>query len=110
MASIADAILLDCSQPESITACQPQLSQATVPYGAYANGFVTVAPLQPGGTGEYLETRQELNPERYAENVRGWARPGASIVGGCYEVEQAHIKAMHNGLIAEGYVNPNVAL
>ena len=100
----ADAILLNCSQPESITACWPQLCQATVPFGAYANGFVTVAPLQPGGTVEYLEARQDLNPEHYAGCALGWAREGASIIGGCCEVGPAHMQAVRDGLLAEGLI------
>ena len=100
----ADAILLNCSQPESVSACWPQLSQATVPYGAYANGFITIAPLQPGGTVEYLEAREDLNPEQYAEHALYWASAGASIVGGCCEVGPAHIKAIHDALMVEGFI------
>ena len=100
----AAAVLLNCSQPESITACWPQLSQTTLPYGAYANGFVTIAPLQPGGTVEHLEARQDLNPEQYAEHALYWARAGASIVGGCCEVGPAHITAVNERLNAEGFL------
>lgn len=100
----ADAILLNCSQPESINACWPQLKQATVPFGAYANGFVTVAPLQPGGTVEYLESRQDLDAPQYAEHALGWAREGASIIGGCCEVGPEHMKAVYAELLAEGFI------
>jgi S-methylmethionine-dependent homocysteine/selenocysteine methylase len=100
----ADAILLNCSQPEAISASWEQLSDSKVRFGAYANGFVSVASLQPGGTVEKLEVRQDLNPQQYAEHALKWVRGGASIIGGCCEIGPAHIKALHESLIKEGFI------
>ena len=32
-------------------------------FGAFANGFTTIAPLRPGGTVKELEYRVDLGPE-----------------------------------------------
>lgn len=97
----ADAILLNCSNPEAINACWPQLSRIEQKIGAYANGFISVAPLQPGGTVEQLEARQDLTPQQYAECAMVWARNGASIIGGCCEIGPNHIRALYERLCSE---------
>ena len=100
----ADAILLNCSQPESISASWEPLSDSKVRFGAYANGFVSIAALHPGGTVEELESRQDLNPQQYAEHALKWIRGGASIIGGCCEIGPAHIKALHENLLKKGFI------
>jgi S-methylmethionine-dependent homocysteine/selenocysteine methylase len=100
----ADAILLNCSQPEAISACWKPLSDSKVRFGAYANGFVSIAALHPGGTVEELESRQDLNPQQYAEHALKWVRGGASIIGGCCEIGPAHIKALHENLFKKGFI------
>jgi S-methylmethionine-dependent homocysteine/selenocysteine methylase len=99
-----DAILLNCSQPEAIHAAWPILSKSTLKTGAYANGFVCVASLHPGGTVENIESRQDLNPEQYADHAMCWAKNGASIIGGCCEITPAHIKVLHQRLTANGLI------
>jgi len=101
----AQATLLNCSQPEAISASWPHLSHAKMKVGAYANGFISVTSLHPGGTVEQLESRQDLDPQQYAEHAMGWARNGASIIGGCCEIGPAHIKALHERLCKEGFIN-----
>lgn len=87
----ASAFLINCSFPEAVTAGLTALGQVSVPTGGYANGFTTIAPLQPGNTVEVLETRGDLDPEGYASHVDRWMDLGATIVGGCCEVGPAHI-------------------
>lgn len=99
-----DAILLNCSQPEAISASWKPLSDSKVRFGAYANGFVSIAALHPGGTVEELESRQDLNPQQYAEHALKWVRGGASIIGGCCEIGPAHIKALHENLLKKGFI------
>lgn len=104
-----EAILINCSHPEAINGCWEKLrrlngSGSGRKMGAYANGFVSVGPLLPGGTVEQLEVRQDLSPQQYAEYAMAWARNGASIIGGCCEIGPAHIKALHESLLAEGLV------
>lgn len=99
----AQAILLNCSQPEAINASWPQLRNTTQRFGAYANGFVSIAALHPGGTVEQLETREDLGPQQYAKHALNWARDGATIIGGCCEIGPVHIKALHETLLQEGY-------
>ncbi|MFQ3197302.1 MAG: S-methylmethionine-dependent homocysteine/selenocysteine methylase [Paraglaciecola sp.] len=102
-----DAILLNCSLPEAISASWPQLRHTKQKIGAYANGFISVASLHPGGTVEQLEARKDLNPQQYAEHAMVWARNGASIIGGCCEIGPAHIKALHERLCNEGFIYTN---
>ena len=98
------ATLLNCSQPEAITACWARLKMTRHKIGAYANGFISVESLYPGETVEELETRQDMSPQQYAEHAMSWARNGASIIGGCCEIGPAHIKALHNKLCDEGFI------
>jgi S-methylmethionine-dependent homocysteine/selenocysteine methylase len=100
----AAAILLNCSQPEAISAALPQLSKTKHKVGAYANGFVSIAALHPGGSVEVLEAREDLAPQQYVEHAMGWVKNGASIIGGCCEIGPAHIKTLHERLCNEGFM------
>ncbi len=95
-------LLLNCSTPEAITRALPALAKAGLPFGAYANGFVSVKPLKPGGTVDSLSARRDLDPPAYAREVLEWVRQGASIVGGCCEVGPDHIARLRKGLAGEG--------
>lgn len=97
------AILLNCSAPEAIGESVPTLLTSTLPVGAYANGFTSVAALQPGGTVSELKARQDLGPGQYAALALGWVTAGISIVGGCCEVGPAHIACLAECLKAGGY-------
>jgi S-methylmethionine-dependent homocysteine/selenocysteine methylase len=98
------ATLLNCSQPEAISACWSLLSMQQRKFGAYANGFISIDSLYPGDTVEELETRQDMSPQQYAEHAMSWARNGATIIGGCCEIGPAHIKALHSRLCSEGFI------
>ena len=98
------AMLLNCSQPEAISACWSLLSMNQRKFGAYANGFISIDSLYPGDTVEELEMRQDMSPLQYTEHAMSWARNGASIIGGCCEIGPAHIKALHSRLCSEGYI------
>ncbi|MFK7858591.1 MAG: homocysteine S-methyltransferase family protein [Granulosicoccus sp.] len=99
-----EAILLNCSHPEAINEAWPAMRGIKPRIGAYANAFVSVDALQPGGTVEELQVRKDLSPTEYAEHAIGWTKNGATIVGGCCEVGPAHIKALHCRLIEEGLI------
>jgi len=88
------ALLLNCSTPEAIDAAWPALAAATVPIGAYANAFTSVAALEPGGTVDVLQARTDLGPEAYAGRAARWIEHGATIVGGCCETTPAHVRAL----------------
>ena len=98
------ATLLNCSQPEAISACWSLLHTNQRKIGAYANGFISVDSLYPGDTVEELEMRQDMSPQQYAEHAMGWAKNGASIIGGCCEIGPAHIKALYSRLCSEGFI------
>ncbi|MEM5496423.1 homocysteine S-methyltransferase family protein [Paraglaciecola mesophila] len=99
-----DAILLNCSLPEAISACWPLMQQSQAKIGAYANGFVSIDALYPGDTVEELEMRTDMSPEQYAAHAMHWVQKGASIIGGCCEIDPDHIKALHAKLQNEGMV------
>ncbi|QHJ10957.1 Homocysteine S-methyltransferase [Paraglaciecola mesophila] len=97
-----EAILLNCSQPEAISACWPLMQASNTQIGAYANGFVSIDALYPGDTVEALERRNDMSPAQYAAHAMHWVNKGASIIGGCCEIGPPHIKALAAILQSEG--------
>jgi homocysteine S-methyltransferase len=104
-AETAAAVLINCSAPEVIPAALAILSQGTLPYGAYANGFqrITEEFLQSRPTVADLQTRHDFTPQAYADHVMAWVDAGATIVGGCCEVSPAHIAEVARRLTAAGH-------
>ncbi|SHI43456.1 homocysteine S-methyltransferase [Shimia gijangensis] len=96
-------IMLNCSKPEVVDANLGALLARNKPVGAYANGFTGIDALEIGGTVSELKARQDLTPEAYAEFAMGWVKMGATFTGGCCEVGPAHIAALAERLIADGY-------
>ncbi|MFO8046513.1 MAG: homocysteine S-methyltransferase family protein [Halomonas sp.] len=102
VAAGAERVLVNCSVPEMVTAAMGELASLGVPFGGYANGFTSVAPLHPGGTVDTLTSRMDLGPDAYAEHALKWVEQGATLVGGCCEVGPAHIAALAERLTASG--------
>lgn len=92
------AILINCSEPEITTEVMPTLAVCGVPFGAYANGFVSVEALPGGATVDALERREDVTIEAYANWAMQWIDAGASVVGGCCEITPAHMAYLHRGL------------
>ncbi|SES15534.1 homocysteine S-methyltransferase [Vreelandella subterranea] len=99
----AEKIVVNCSVPEAVTAAMHELATLNVSFGGYANGFTSVAPLQPGGTVDALTSRADLDPIGYAAHALAWAELGARVVGGCCEVGPAHIAELARQLTDSGY-------
>lgn len=97
-----DAVLLNCSMPESIDAALPDLARAAArPFGAYANGFTAIAEGYDVADGANVpDARSDLDPARYAQAAGRWLDAGALIVGGCCEVGPAHIAELRRHLNA----------
>ena len=99
-----DAVLISCTSPEAVTRARPILRDCLgkdVPFGGYANAFVTIpADFGMGSTVADLEQRAELGPDAYAGSAAEWLDMGASILGGCCEVNPPHIARLAK-LIAE---------
>lgn len=91
----ADAVLINCSPPEAVTAGLRVLASGPSAFGAYANAFTTVKPMKRDGTVNDLTTRDDLSPEAYADIAMGWAAAGAAIIGGCCAITPAHIAAIN---------------
>ncbi len=88
-----EAVLLNCSLPESIDVALPELAaHAARPFGAYANGFTAIPAGFDVADGANLpDKREDLDPARYAGAVEPWLAQGVRIIGGCCEVGPAHI-------------------
>ena len=96
-----DALLINCTRPEAVTTALSSLSGATVPLGAYANGFTHIKERfrQPGATVDAIEARHDLGTTEYLDHACDWASLGASIIGGCCEVGPVHIADLTLSLI-----------
>ena len=103
VAAGAECVLVNCSVPEAVTTAMEVMAGLDIPFGGYANGFTSIADLQPGGTVDVLQARTDLDPAAYAEHALGWAERGATIVGGCCEVSPAHIAAIAERLTVAGF-------
>jgi len=92
------AVLINCSEPEITTQVMPQLANCGLPFGAYANGFVSVDALPNGSTVDALERRSDVTVQAYTDWALQWIEAGASLVGGCCEITPAHIDYLHQTL------------
>ena len=101
----AAAVLVNCSSPEAVDVALPEIADGGLPFGAYANGFVTITSdfLQDRPTVDSLSARRDLTPEVYADHALGWVALGATIVGGCCEVGPRHIAELARRLRAAGH-------
>ena len=88
-----EALLVNCTTPESITTALRALQGCGVALGAYGNGFERIAEdfKTSTATVRELRARADLTPERYADIAQEWAALGATIIGGCCEIGPAHI-------------------
>jgi len=82
--------------PEAINQGLPELAKFGIPFGAYANGFTEIVNDFDtiGATVDILTTRKDLTPDVYANYADGWAKLGATYIGGCCEVGPDHIAEM----------------
>jgi len=100
-----DAVLVNCTSPESVTACLPILAKLGAPlHGGYGNGFGDIPDgwrVEKGGIAAL--GKRDLTPPMYAMICDKWLKMGSNIVGGCCEVGPAHIaavgKMMDEGLL-----------
>jgi S-methylmethionine-dependent homocysteine/selenocysteine methylase len=95
VASGAQAILFNCSQPEVMEAAIVCASAQAggIAIGVYANAF----PPQPkdAQANETLsQLRDDLDPAGYAGWAATWLTAGASIIGGCCGIGPEHIAAL----------------
>jgi homocysteine S-methyltransferase len=99
------AVLINCTRPESVPAALDVIRDMGKPFGAYANGFtrITDAFLQDNPTVDALQQRVDLGPSAYADMAMGWVDQGATILGGCCEVGPDHIAELASRLRAAGH-------
>lgn len=100
LAEGAEAVLANCSVPESMPAALRALAPAGLPMGAYANAFTRISDAfrRDKAAVDTLQAREDLGPETYADHVMAWVAQGARIVGGCCETGPDHIAAIAHRL------------
>ncbi|MEM8754384.1 MAG: homocysteine S-methyltransferase family protein, partial [Pseudomonadota bacterium] len=98
-----DALLVNCSRPEAVSAALPLLTGWDGPLGAYANGFTGIVDdfKVVNQTVNALTARVDLDPAAYAAFAEGWIAAGATLIGGCCEVGPAHIAELSRRFKAE---------
>jgi S-methylmethionine-dependent homocysteine/selenocysteine methylase len=101
----AGAVLANCSAPEAMAAAMGVFRGFGLPFGAYANGFISITKdfLKDSPTVAALSARPEMTPELYADFAMIWVGMGATIIGGCCETGPAHIAELARRLRAAGY-------
>lgn len=95
------ALLVNCSIPEAVTAAMPSLAQAAAgrPYGAYANGFHPIDSRVGVNDGSDVpDAREDMDPGGYAAFAQTWVDAGAQLIGGCCEVGPQHIAELKQRL------------
>ena len=99
------AVLVNCSVPEAMAAALAEVAKFGLPFGAYANGFTHISGnfLKDAATVAEQTHRHDLTPKKYTDFAMSWVAQGATIVGGCCDVGPAHIRALHDALIAAGH-------
>ncbi|MFN2361528.1 MAG: homocysteine S-methyltransferase family protein [Marinobacter sp.] len=95
------AIMLNCCDPEVLTASMPELAGLYPCVGGYANAFKSVQAMADGGLADALEARADISPSAYAAHVQRWLAEGASVVGGCCEITPGHIRHLADTLADE---------
>jgi len=81
----AAAVLVNCTAATRILPYVERLAEVGVPFGVYANAG---APDERIGWGEGGDAA------RYATLAEGWARAGATLIGGCCGTGPSHIRAL----------------
>lgn len=94
-----NGIWLNCSAPEDINVALPRIAHFNLPFGAYANGFISVEALAAGNSVALLGERSDITPQVYAELAQSWVNEGARLIGGCCEVTAEHMRATAERLI-----------
>jgi S-methylmethionine-dependent homocysteine/selenocysteine methylase len=106
VAAGAEAVLINCSQPEMVSAAVPELTDALaaasqsrpgLAWGAYANIFEQ-RPEGYGANELVLGHREDMTVAAYAEVALRWRDAGASIVGGCCGIHPEHIAGVADAL------------
>jgi homocysteine S-methyltransferase len=100
LAEGAEAVLANCSVPESMPAALGALAPAGLPMGAYANAFTRISDAfrRDKAAVDSLQAREDLGPDAYGDHVMAWVAQGARIVGGCCETGPEHIAAIAHRL------------
>lgn len=90
-----EKLLINCATPEAVDQAINTISDVSIAFGAYANGFTYInSDFTKKETVDQLEARTDLDPKTYADFCSQWVNKGATLVGGCCEVGPAHISEL----------------
>ncbi|OQS54341.1 mmuM [Ecytonucleospora hepatopenaei] len=100
---LVDAVLINCSKPESISKALKVFKTFGIPFGAYGNAFEDVNVFIKSVDYNKVERRKDLNHQVYADFVIDWIEQGAQIVGGCCEIDPEYISVITKRIRENGY-------
>ena len=98
-------VMLSCVSPENFENNLNELKNLKVPFGFKLNGFVTtkleksytsVFIGKKSNPNEILGKRKDLTPIKIQKIAKKFKDAGATILGGCCEINPTHIKAIAN--------------
>lgn len=96
-----NAVMLNCCEPELLSAAMPELVGLYPCVGGYANAFESVEAMASGSLVDALQARTDISPEAYVAHVKRWLANGAAVVGGCCEITPEHIEVIVDALAGE---------
>ena len=95
-------IILSCISPENYDLNLNEIKNLVVPFGFKLNAFIKTNPKpnytgaynlsKTGNPNEFLGQRKDLTPDKMAKFAKKFKDNGATILGGCCETRQDHIK------------------
>jgi len=88
------AVLLNCSKPETILHNMATLQTFSGLTGIYPNNFDNTTDLKVGGTVNDLTARTDLTLEKFTNFMQQSHTSGVSILGGCCEISPNYIQAV----------------
>ena len=96
-------IMLSCISPENYQLNLDEIKKLGIPFGFKLNAFIKTNPKpnyndtykksKTGNPNEFLGVRKDLTPEKIFEFAKKFKDEGATIIGGCCEINPLHIKA-----------------
>ncbi len=96
-----DALLFNCSAPETMLAAIQTAQQVMAssgqfcPIGVYANAFCSHDAEAETAANEYLDDmRPDLTIRAYAALAEQWLAAGATLIGGCCGIGPEYIRAL----------------
>lgn len=95
-AHTVEALLFNCSHPETISKTVQCIQNDRIQLGAYANAFFPI--VETFNHGDLRTSDESVTPTVYLDHVQQWLDHGVTLVGGCCGIGPDHIRAIANYL------------